>query len=232
MSIKEPSTERQPALRRFTVEEYHQLGDLGIFAPEERLELLDGQIYRKFPGGEPRRWTSEEYHRAADAGIFGPEERLELIDGEIYTMSPHRGPHATGVTLAQTALLDVFRAGWVVRVQLPLALGEPTEPEPDVAVVTGKPRDYRDRHPATAVLVVEVADTSLAFDRSTKQPVYAGAGIPEYWIVNLIDRVLEVYRDPDPSAEAYRSVARYAEDEAVSPLAAPGASVAVADLLH
>jgi Uma2 family endonuclease len=230
MSIKEPSTQ-QPAPRPFSVDEYHRLADIGILGPEERLELIDGQIVRMFTDGQPRRWTVEEYHRAAEAGVFGPEERLELINGEVYAMSPHRGPHATGVTLAQTVLLDVFRAGWVVRVQLPLGLGEPSEPEPDVAVVSGKPRDYRDRHPVTAALVVEVAETSLVFDRTTKLAVYARAGLPEYWIVNLADRVLEVYRDPDPAREAYRSTARYGEADTVSPLAATGASVVVGELL-
>lgn len=178
-----------------------------------------------------RRWTVAEYHRAAEMGIFGPEERLELINGEIIRMSPQNGPHATGSTLAEGVIQEVFRAGYVVRIQKPLTLGEDSEPEPDIAVVRGKARDYLKAHPTTAELVVEVADSSLQFDRGKKAASYARAGTPEYWILNVPDRMLEVYRDPDPGAEKYRSMAQYDESDTVSPLAAPDARVAVRDLV-
>lgn len=165
-----------------------------------------------------------------EAGILGPEDRLELIEGEILTMSPQNSPHFTGVQLVSEALREAFRSSdVVVRVQGPLALGEDSEPEPDVAVVEGAPRDFRDAHPRTALLLVEVADTSLAFDRGRKRRVYARAGFPEYWVLNLIGGTLEVYRDPEE--DDYRSAATLGPGESVRALSAPGAEIAVDDLL-
>jgi len=178
---------------------------------------------------QPRRWTREEYDRMVEAGIIGPEDRVELIEGEILTMSPQKSPHATGVQLAGDVLQEVFGQGFVVRRQLPLALAADSEPEPDVAVVEGAPRDYRDAHPSTAILIVEVAEASLVYDRTVKKHLYAAAGIPEYWIVNLPDRVLEVYREPLGSDYRSRLVLR--PDDAVSPRVRPEARILAADLL-
>ncbi len=138
-----------------------------------------------------RRWTRDEYERLGDLGVLGPEERVELIDGVVYQMPPQHSRHATGVRLTEIALSKAFGEGFDVRAQLPLALGDYSEPEPDMAVVIGDARDFTDAHPATALLVVEVSETTLAFDRETKSSLYAAAGIPEYWIVNLVDRRLE-----------------------------------------
>jgi Uma2 family endonuclease len=120
-----------------------------------------------------------------------------------------------------------------VREEKPLAIALDSEPEPDVAVVAGAPRDYRVTHPATALLVVEVAETSLGYDRKTKGPLYARAGIPEYWIVNLLDGALEVYREPAemPDGWIYRLIQRFEAADTVAPLMAPEAVVAVADLM-
>jgi Uma2 family endonuclease len=178
-----------------------------------------------------RRWTVADYHRAAEAGVFSAEERLELIEGEIYVMSPQLGPHATGCSLVEEALRDAFGSGWVVRAQKPLSLGQVSEPEPDVAVVRGAIRDFAREHPTTAVLVVEVADTTLRFDRGDKAELYARAGILDYWIVNLSVRRLEIRRDPDPATGEYRQLSTHGEDATVSPLAAPQASIAVRNLL-
>jgi Uma2 family endonuclease len=178
---------------------------------------------------QPRRWTREEYDRMVEAGILGPEDRVELIEGEILTMSPQKSPHATGVQLAGDVLQEVFGQGFVVRRQLPLALAADSEPEPDVAVVEGRPRDYRDAHPSTAILIVEVAETSLIYDRTIKKALYAAAGIPEYWIVNLTGGGLEVYREPLGSD--YRSRLILRPDETVSPRVRPEARILAADLL-
>jgi Uma2 family endonuclease len=185
---------------------------------------------------ESKRWTRLEYERAIELGLFQPEDRLELIEGVIVKKMPQGALHAAGVQAIESALRPAFGQGFSVRTQLPLALGVDGEPEPDVAVVPGSFRDYLKGHPQSALLAVEVADTSLAVDRTTKAGMYARAGIQEYWIVNLVDRLLEVHRDPGMMAEQplghdYRSVQCLSVDQMVSPLAAPSAELRVADLL-
>ncbi len=181
----------------------------------------------------PRCWTREEYRRAGELEIFGPEERLELIEGEILQKMASQGtPHVTSTRLTVGVLEQAFGDGFEIRTQMPIGIGELSEPEPDVAVVPGGPRDYEDHHPTPEeiLLLVEVSDKTLRFDRGRKARLYARAGIQEYWIVNLIERRLETHRDPTAEG-VYRSVMSYAETDSVTPLAAPGASVRVADLL-
>ncbi len=175
------------------------------------------------------RWTRREYESMVASGVFHPEDRLELIDGEIYDVSPQSSRHATAIRLVEEALREVYGAPFDVRVQLPAALDADSEPEPDVAVVEGGPRDYLDAHPTTALLMVQVADTSLAFDRTTKQVTYARNGISEYWIVNLIDRQVEVHRQPQ--GDRYAEVSTLTPPARISPLSRPGRSIAVRDLL-
>lgn len=146
----------------------------------------------------PRRWTRQEYEQLVALGVLRPDERVELIEGEIVETPPQLSRHTTGVHLAYEALRAIYGAGFVVRVQSPLALGQYSEPEPDVAVVAGSLRDFADAHPTSALLVLEVSDTTLSFDRQTKASLYAAAGIPEYWILNLVHRQLELHREPDP----------------------------------
>jgi Uma2 family endonuclease len=179
----------------------------------------------------PRRWTRAEYYRAAELGLFRPEERLELLDGEILRKMTQKPPHAVAVGQAADVLAQTFGPGHHIRSQQPLILNDSSEPEPDVAVVPGKRSDYLSRHPmaADSPLVVEVADTTLRFDRSRKRAAYARSGVREYWIINLLHRQIEVYRDP--AGARYRSVTVYGEQEAIAPLAAPHASVRVSDLL-
>jgi Uma2 family endonuclease len=176
-------------------------------------------------------WTREEYEHLASSGAFPPDARTELIDGVIYDMAAQNSLHATGYRLVQEALRPLFPAasGFDVRGQLPLALGERSEPEPDVAVVRGSIRDFRDSHPTTALLVVEVADSSLLHDRKRKVPLYARAGIPEYWILNLVRRCLEVYREPDGGT--YRSKTVLRSRDTVSPPARPDVRLSIADLV-
>ena len=183
-----------------------------------------------------RRWTRVEYDRLIDAGFFHPGEKLELLAGDLVVREPQGGPHMTAIGLAEDSLRAAFGSGWIVRTQGPIALDDETEPEPDVAVVRGSRRDYVAGHPGRPPLLVEVAESSLAFDREQKGSLYARANVPEYWIINLVDRVLEVYREPgaDPAAPygwCYTALLRLGPADWVSPLAAPGARIPVADLL-
>lgn len=183
---------------------------------------------------ERRRWTREEFERAGELGLFQPGERLELIGGEVISkVTPQKSPHATAIRLTTRELERVFSAGHDVRVQLPLALSRFSEPEPDIAVVAGSPRDYANGHPTTAALVVEVADSTLKLDRGPKASLYAQAGIAEYWIINLRDQVLELHREPVASAEEpfghqYASVTRH---PASATVLINGQNVLVRDLL-
>jgi Uma2 family endonuclease len=184
-----------------------------------------------------RLWTRDEYESLIEHGIFGPEDHVELIGGAIVEMTPQKGPHAMAVGFGQDALLRVIGEQFHLRVQLPLSLGADSQPEPDLAVIPGRRRDFRSEgHPRSAALIVEVSDTTLTFDRERKGSLYARAGIPEFWILNLQLQLLEVYRDPapDPTAPfgyAYRQRLSYGPDDRVSPAAIPGAEILVADLL-
>jgi len=183
-----------------------------------------------------RKWTRVEYERLAQFEILGPEDRVELIGGVVLVKEPQHSTHATAIQLAYRALDRAFGHGWTVRPQLPVALDDESEPEPDLCVVRGHPREYRDAHPERPVLVVEIARSRLSFDREHKGSLYARAGIGEYWIANLADRCVEVYREPIPDTTAtfgwrYGNVAEHGMAENVSPLAVPEAVIAVADLL-
>jgi len=183
-----------------------------------------------------RLWTREEYYKMAEANILAPDERVELIEGEILQMAPQGPSHSTGILTAQEALRTAFGSDFNVRPQLPLSSGLASEPEPDIAVVSGSLRDYRTAHPSTALLVVEVSDTTLAFDRRGKASLYARAGIQEYWVVNLPEQQVEVHRDPRPNPDmplgyGYAQITFHKAGDAISPLATPDAAIPVADLL-
>jgi len=182
-----------------------------------------------------RRWRRVEYERLVDVGVFEGEP-LELIGGQLIVAEPKGSPHATAVGMTDDALRVAIPGGWIVRVQDPLALDDESAPEPDVAVVRGARADYRHTHPSHPALIVEVAESSLAFDRTQKGSLYARAGIADYWIVNLQDRVVEVYREPAADLTApfgwrYTSVERLRPPGAVTPLRVPATPVPVATLL-
>jgi len=180
---------------------------------------------------EPARLTVERYLGLVEAGVLSEDDRVELLAGVIVAMTPGNPPHDTGVTRATYALVRAVAERAVVRTQCSLVLGRYSLPEPDVAVVSGSVDDYETRHPETALLVVEVADSSLQQDRLTKSGIYAAAAIPEYWIVNLRALVLEVMRDPEPARARYRDVRTLRGGARVELAALPGVVVAVADLL-
>ncbi|MGE0824961.1 MAG: Uma2 family endonuclease [Candidatus Binatia bacterium] len=183
-----------------------------------------------------RRWTRDEYYKMAEIGVLRPGERVELIGGRIVTMVPQNSPHFTAISLVEAALRPIFGVGYVIRVQGPLDVSPSSQPEPDIAVVQGTVRDYAKAHPTTAVLVVEIAQSTLPFDREEKASLYASASIPEYWIVNLIDCCLEVYREPipipgQPYGYGYRTRTQLFANDNASPLSAPHGAIHVAEVL-
>jgi Uma2 family endonuclease len=183
-----------------------------------------------------KRWTRIEYDRLIEQGVFGPADRIELLGGALVVREPQGGPHAMGIRMVEEALRGAFASGGDVRVQLPVALDDDSEPEPDVSVVPGSFRDYPRDHPARAVLIVEIADSSLRLDRGEKASLYARARVPEYWIVNLVDHVLEVHREPAADAGApygwrYASVVALRAGDAVTPVAVMNSPIPVVDLV-
>jgi len=183
-----------------------------------------------------RRWTRAEYERLIEIGVFRPGEPVELLGGELMVSEPQGSAHYTAIGLVEDALRAALGSGWLVRSQGPIALDDDSEPEPDVAVTRGTRRDYSREHPSRPALVVEVAESSLALDREHKGSLYAQAGIADYWILNLVARVLEVYRTPIADAAArfgwrYASTEVLAPGSSAAPLAAPAARIPVSDLL-
>ncbi len=173
-------------------------------------------------------WTRDEYHRMAETGLFN-DKRVELLDGRVWEMPAQLTPHTTAVQLTSDLLRVLFAAGHIVRVQMSIALGRRSEPE---LVVPGTAHTYARHHPtpAEARLLVEVSDSTLRADRGKKARAYARAGIADYWIVNLINRRLEIHRGPMPDGH-FQDVTAHGPDETVSPFALPDAVIRVADLL-
>jgi Uma2 family endonuclease len=188
-----------------------------------------------FAGPCRKRWTVDEFHRLQYQGWFDDVKPL-LLDGEIIVM-PVPGPlHNACICLIDYLLKAIFANGFVVRVQMPLVMGLWTDPLPDVAVVTGSPRDYLAANPSTATLVVEVSDTTLAMDTGSKVELYATGGIPDYWVVDLNNRQLLVFRDPQPDTSTppefhYTTTMALDATATISPLAAPHATIRVSDML-
>lgn len=179
---------------------------------------------------EPRvhKWTKEEYYRMSEIGFFDGK-RVELIEGEIIEMAAMNAPHATALRLTFAALRQIFAEGFVVDSQLPFDLGEHSEPEPDAAVIRGGLRDFIHAHPQDAMLIVEISDTTLRYDRTRKQRIYARHQIQEYWIVNINQRCLEVYRRP--VGDGYTEIFVFNEQDRVSPIGMPNVQIAIRDLL-
>jgi Uma2 family endonuclease len=177
------------------------------------------------------RFRVEDYHRMGEAGILGPELRTELIDGEVVEMPPIGHPHAGTVKLLANLLKERLGTAVVVSVQDPVWLNDYSEPLPDIALLRPRADYYRNSHPTPddVLLLIEVADTSVAYDRDVKLPRYARAGIPEAWLVDLGSRRLTVCRHP--VGDAYTEIVAASDLRAVAvPLSGDGAGVVAVDL--
>ncbi len=178
-----------------------------------------------------RRFTVEQYHRMAEAGIFADDDRVELLEGEIVEMTPIGSGHAARVDRLNDVLTSALGRRAIVRVQSPVQLGLHSEPQPDLSVLRRRDDFYARAHPepADVLLVVEVADTSLEFDRTVKIPLYGRSGIREAWLLDLGEMALYVHRLPSP--EGYGDVRSIRPGESLTLEAVPEVRLAAADTL-
>jgi Uma2 family endonuclease len=177
-----------------------------------------------------RRWTVDEYHRMITAGILTPRDRVELLDGHIIEMVPQEPPHASTTSSFGNDFVVLFAGKAWVRQQLPITIAPKSEPEPDVAVVKIDPNRYRDRHPNPddVYLLIEVSDSSLNYDRYSKAIVYANANILEYWVIDINQQQLIVFREP--VGDAYQVEQVLAVTDAIAPIAFPEIEICLSNL--
>ncbi|MEG4842397.1 Uma2 family endonuclease [Microcoleus sp. B9-D4] len=178
-----------------------------------------------------RKWTVKEYHKLGEMGVFHPEERIELIEGNIIKMSAKGTAHTSALGRTDRLLQSLFANLAWVRMQDPIALDDNSEPEPDIAVVRIDAFDYATHHPTPSevYLIIEVADSSLAYDREIKAKAYARSGIADYWVLNVNERQLHVFREP--AEEGYQSEVILGESAIVSPLHFPTFNIAIQAML-
>ena len=187
------------------------------------------------PAPKPYRYSITEYRKQGAAGAYGDHKTM-LINGEVYILAQPAPPHNLSLGKTDDLLRTIFTTGFHIRNQMALDVGTKSDPSPDLAVVPGSREDYATRQATTAVLVVEVSDSSLFMDSTTKAELYATAQVPEYWVIDLENRRVLVFRDPVSlpaglGATAYRSHSTYDPNESFSPLAVPHAVIRVSDLL-
>jgi Uma2 family endonuclease len=176
-------------------------------------------------------FTVKEYFDLVESGEIGPDDRVELLEGVIVALSPQSPRHAVAIHRVEEALRRVLQDRGLVWGQTPLRLGDRSVPEPDVMVIAGRIEDYETMHPTVARLVVEVAESSLQQDRLSKSRIYARNGVPEFWIVNLRDEIVEVRRQPQFDTACYQETFTARRGERLELVAFPGAGVAVEALL-
>ena len=245
MAVAAPSPAKPPAPvawayddpkpRLFTGAEVRAMLAAGILADGERAASLGGRIMSRDDFGDfrPRLFTRKEYHAMAKAEILGHWERVQLIEGVILVMSPVGNRHAAGVDLLNTEFATSGRLAGraIVRVQNPLAIWEKSDPEPDFQLLILRDDHYARNAPSPedVLLAVEVSDSTLNHDVNEKLPMYAAAGVPETWIMNLREDFIDSHSDPSP--DGYRVARRYRIGDVIAPLAFPDLQIEVSRLI-
>ncbi|MGB7521695.1 MAG: Uma2 family endonuclease [Spirulinaceae cyanobacterium] len=178
-----------------------------------------------------RLWTVKEYYQMVETGLLHPEEQVELLEGQIINMTPQGPFHAATTDYTTEHLRHALAGKALLRSEKPIILNQYSEPEPDIAVVHLHPYRYADRHPQVSqvYLLVEVADTTLDYDCNTKAKIYAGAGIEDYWVLNIKKRQLHTFREP--MVDSYGKKEVWAETTSLSPLAFPEITIEISRLL-
>lgn len=177
------------------------------------------------------RYSVERYFELAKKGVIAAQDRVELLDGLIVAMAPQTTPHASAIHRVGSVLKGKLGDAGVMRVQMSFLAGRESAPEPDIAIVPGNPDDYTRRHPTRADLIVEVAETSVVQDRITKAAIYARAGVPCYWIINMRDRRVEAFSQPDRWKSQYTSFLRVTGKQTLTIDAYPDVAFAANELL-
>jgi len=178
-----------------------------------------------------RKWTIKEYHKLGEMRFFHPEERVELLSGNIITISAKGTANTSATRRTANVLRDILENQVDVYYKSPIALDDNSEPEPDIAVVKIDPFDYATHHPTPSevYLIIEVADSSLTFDREIKAKAYARSGIADYWVLNVNERQLHVFREP--AENGYQSELILGENGRISPLQFPTINIAIQAML-
>lgn len=221
-----------PKPYRFTATEYFKLDEIGIFPEDNRTELLEGEIFQKYPEPAPLRFTVDAFYKAVESGIFDSVgNRVELIEGEIIQMATIGTRHAGTVNRLNATLIQLLGTSVVVSIQNPLEVTPRNSPMPDVIVLKPRADFYSTAHPAPAdvLLLIEVCDTTLAEDRKTKLPMYARAAVPEVWLVNLPDATVEVYTQPDNGV--YQTKRTFQRGETLTAAQVPNLTLSVDSIL-
>lgn len=179
-----------------------------------------------------RRFTVQQFHCMSEAGVFTEDDRVELLAGEVIEMPPIGSRHAACVNRLNRLFSQRVGEESLVSVQNPVQLGEFSEPQPDLALLRSRADFYADAHPTVTdiLLLIEVADTSVGFDRDVKVSLYARSGVPEVWLVDLTAACVDVYRQPSP--EGYLEVRRLQRDQRLMPLSLPDIDLSIEQILQ
>lgn len=212
---------------RFTVDQYYRMAEMGII-PDGPIELIDGRV---LAAGRPWRFTVDDCHRLAEAGILDEDDRVELIGGEIVDMTPIGSHHSGSVKRIVGYFRQHVPGEIILSVQDPLFLRDDLEPQPDVMLLRYRPDYYTESHPTAAdvLLLVEVADSSIAYDRTEKADLYAAHSVLEYWLVDLTKQAVLVHTSPSPLG--YRSVETQRREDTWTSTILPTLTVHGQDLL-
>ena len=220
-----------PALHRFNVREYYGMLKIGVLQEDASVELLDGNVFDR-SDGTLHKFSVKDYYRMAETRVLPPGARVELLDGKIIDMSPTGPLHGGVVNRLDRFFQQYAQNRWLVTVQNPIHLQDNSEPQPDLMLLKPAADDYDSRHarPEDVFLLIEVSDSMLENDREVKLPIYGRAGIEEFWIVNLVEGTLEVYREPQ--FDGYGSTQILHEGESAAPAQFPDAVIEVSKLLR
>ena len=219
---------------RFSVREFYKMAEVGVFCEEDdRVELVDGEIIEML-GTTKRRFCVKDLYLMDKAGVFCENDRVELVDGEIIEMAPIGSYHNGSVNALTRIFVKSVPDDVIVQVQGPLHLDESTMFQPDLTILRPRGDDYFESNPTPedVLLIIEVSDSTVAYDRDVKIPKYAQAGVPEVWQVNLPYDFIDRYADPDTATGRYRSVMRHSRGHGIVATQLPDITLEVDDILR